>query len=120
MPMGGLAVPMGGLAGNVPGRGKNSWHRTSRTSTDFSVRLVLNLGAALGACLGVTNLKDNCPDNQQVKCRVCWVSPTVCQQGWQSALLSLFRAISLAIFCRGFSPVCNLCTLSGLYNRTAQ
>ena len=39
MPMGGLAMPMGGLARIVPGRGTNFLHRTSRTSTDFSVRL---------------------------------------------------------------------------------
>jgi len=133
---GGLAMPMGGLARIVPGRGTNFLHRTSRTSTDFSVRLdfssageirpqfgwicnpaVVNirifnpgfallialqmlifntvglqirpngksdrtgttLGVGLGATLGVGNSKDNQPDNQTVKCRVCWVSPTVCQ-----------------------------------------
>jgi len=55
---------MGGLARIVPGRGTNFLHRTSRTSTDFSVRLVLNLGATLGVTLGATNSKDNRPDNQ--------------------------------------------------------
>ena len=79
MLMGGLAVPMGGLARNVPGRGKNLWHRTSRTSTDFSVWLVPNLGATLGVTLGVGSPKENHPDNQEVKCWVCWVLPTACQ-----------------------------------------
>jgi len=50
--MGSLAMPMGSLARIVPGRGTNFLHRTSRTSTDFSVRLDL-AGAALGATLGV-------------------------------------------------------------------
>ena len=36
-------------------------------------------GATSGATLGATNSKDNRTDNQCVKCRVCWVSPTVCQ-----------------------------------------
>ena len=86
MLMGGLAmqmgrppVLMGSLARNVPGRGTNFWHRTSRTSTDFSVRLVLNLGVTLGVGLGATDSKDNYPDNQRVKCWVCWVSPIVRQ-----------------------------------------
>ena len=72
-------VPMGSLARNVPGRGTNFLHRTLRTSTDFSVRLVPNLGATLGVGLGVGNTKENHLDNQRVKCWVCWVSPTVCQ-----------------------------------------
>ena len=79
MPTGGLAIPMRGLARIVPGRGTNFLHRTSRTSTDFSVWLVLNLGAGLGVGLGVGNAKENHPENQEVKRWVCWVSPTVCQ-----------------------------------------
>jgi len=70
IPTGGLAmamgrppVLMGSLARNVPGRGTNFMHRTIRTSTDFSVRLVPNLGATLGVTLGVglgaTKSKEN-------------------------------------------------------------
>ena len=36
-------------------------------------------GATLGVGLGVGNPKENRPDNQQVKCWVCWVLPTACQ-----------------------------------------
>jgi len=71
-------VPMGSLARNVPGRGTNFLHRTSRTSTDFSVRLDFSIqldflqackksdrvGATLGVGLGVTNSKENRLDNQ--------------------------------------------------------
>jgi len=59
VPTGRPPVPMGGLARIVPGRGTNFLHRTSRTSTDFSVRLVPNLGAGLGVGLGATNSKEN-------------------------------------------------------------
>jgi len=75
-------VPMGSLARNVPGRGTNNFRNSIRVILLVGCRLcksgkaervkfvvkneqvILNLGATLGVGLGVTNSKENSPDNQ--------------------------------------------------------
>jgi len=43
------------------------------------------VGCGLGVTLGATNSEESHPDNQQVKCRVCWVSPSSCHHAGAGA-----------------------------------